>query len=65
MILTPLMYYAKSDRGKQGYVMPLEIALIIGNRKPPPDEREGTVRTVSDHSPTARGRKNKTPYMGD
>lgn len=65
MNLTPLLYYAKSELGKQGYVMTLEIAKLITNRKPPPDEREPPTQP-----PESVGRENpsmkiKTPYMGD
>ena len=61
----PLMYAVQSESGHYfGYVMSLEIAKRMDGRKPPPDEREGTVNRTDKHHPLLRGRDYETSLRG-
>jgi hypothetical protein len=61
----PLVYMVQSEKGLHtGYVMPLEIAKLIINRKPPPDEREVTVQKFSPAIPLLRSEHIKTSHRG-
>lgn len=65
MSLLPLVYYAKSDAGKQGYVMSLEMAKLIGVRERPPDAQKGGVEQSKMYWNTNGRQKVKTRYIGD
>lgn len=65
MRLTPLMYFAQSENGRQGYVMSLEVAKLIAKRKPPPEPREGRSEPPEYLGNTNGHPRIKTRHIGD